>query len=128
MGIMLLDEGIHRFTLIKNAFLTVYASLFTPSAQDWGGFQYNPNTGHDFALEDSVNVVITHGPPRGVMDYTVSHQRVECPHLFTAIARSRPQMHCFGHIHEGWRAKTVIWSDNPAHFADIDLHPFVELI
>ncbi|PYI31264.1 Metallo-dependent phosphatase [Aspergillus indologenus CBS 114.80] len=124
-GITLLDEGIHVFTLANGARLTVYASPYTPSlGGDWG-FQYHPDTGHDYQLgsssssSDPIDVVITHGPPRGIMDYTTSSsdthsgrgRRAGCPGLFTAIARARPRLHCFGHIHEGWGAMIAQWRD-----------------
>ncbi|WEW56585.1 hypothetical protein PRK78_002032 [Emydomyces testavorans] len=122
-GITFLDEGIHRFNLSNGASLTVYASPYTPSASGWG-FAYHPENGHDFSIEDSVDVVITHGPPRGISDYTLARQRAGCPKLFEAVARARPQLHCFGHIHEGWGARLVTWRDEPSevpsHFTDID--------
>ncbi|RAH77029.1 Metallo-dependent phosphatase [Aspergillus japonicus CBS 114.51] len=146
-GITLLDEGIHVFTLANGARLTVYASPYTPSlGGDWG-FQYHPDTGHDYQLgsssssSDPIDVVITHGPPRGIMDYTTSHsdthsergRRAGCPGLFKAIARARPRLHCFGHIHEGWGAMIAQWRDDgmgsssssiaanePSHFTAID--------
>ncbi|PYH80674.1 Metallo-dependent phosphatase [Aspergillus uvarum CBS 121591] len=139
-GITLLDEGIHVFTLANGARLTVYASPYTPSfGGDWG-FQYHPATGHDFHLDSSssssgnqIDVVITHGPPRGIMDYTTSRdthsgrgRRAGCPGLFAAIARARPRVHCFGHIHEGWGAMIAHWRregtprNEPSHFTAID--------
>lgn len=120
-GIVFLDEGIHHFTLQNGALLTVYASPWTPALGAWG-FQYRPEQGHDFAIEKGVDVVVTHGPPRGIMDYTYGHERAGCPHLFTAVARARPRLHCFGHIHEGWGARLVTWreAENPSHFTAID--------
>ncbi|KAK5116574.1 hypothetical protein LTR85_009199 [Meristemomyces frigidus] len=122
-GIVFLDEGTHHFTLANGALLTVYASPYTPSLSDWG-FQYNPQIGHDWCIGRGVDVVITHGPPHGVLDYTDSKQRAGSPCLFAAVARARPRMHCFGHIHEAWGAKRVGWraaiSDTPSHFTDID--------
>ncbi|PGH06345.1 hypothetical protein AJ80_08179 [Polytolypa hystricis UAMH7299] len=109
-GIVLLDEGTHQFTLNNGASLTVYASPFTPSLGDWG-FQYHPQRGHEFSIGNGVDVVITHGPPLGIMDFTSSRQRAGCPELFGAVARSRPRLHCFGHIHEGWGAKLITWRD-----------------
>ncbi|KAJ5254911.1 hypothetical protein N7497_007613 [Penicillium chrysogenum] len=110
-GITFLDEGsIHAFT--------------------WRlGFQYHPDKGHDFMIDNgsgtnTVDVVMTHGPPKGIMDYTHSGERAGSPDLFRALARARPQMHCFGHIHEGWGAKLVTWRDRttamPSHLTDID--------
>lgn len=123
-GITFLDEGAHKFNLDNGASLTVFASPWTPSlGGDWG-FQYHPDQGHDFSIEKGVDVVITHGPPRGILDYTDSRQRAGCPHLFGAVARARPRLHCFGHIHEGWGAKVVTWrdplSERLSHFTDIN--------
>ncbi|KAK3291335.1 Metallo-dependent phosphatase-like protein [Chaetomium fimeti] len=123
-GVILLDEGTHHFDLSNGARLTVYASPFTPSAEaDWG-FQYRHREDHDYAITTDVDIVITHGPPKGVLDQTTSKQRGGCAQLFAAVARARPRLHCFGHIHEGWGAKVVAWrdtpSENPSHFTDID--------
>ena len=122
IGITFLDEGTHFFRLQNGASLTVYASPQTPSLGNWG-YQYHPDRGYNFSIQD-VDVAITHGPPKGIMDYTYSGQRAGCPYLFEAIARARPRMHCFGHIHEGWGAKLVTWrrkvSPKPSHLTDID--------
>ncbi|KAJ5184438.1 hypothetical protein N7491_007697 [Penicillium cf. griseofulvum] len=128
-GITFLDEGVHTFHLQNGALLTVYASPYTPSLGDWG-FQYHPNNGHDYMIENgsgtNVDVVLTHGPPKGILDYTHSGERAGSPDLFRALAcaRPRPRMHCFGHIHESWGAKLVTWRDRttamPSHLTDID--------
>ena len=47
-----------------------------------------------------VDIAITHGPTKGVLDRKSSRERAGSAGLFAAIARSRPQLHCFGHIHE----------------------------
>ena len=123
VGIIFLDEGNHDFILENGAILKVYASPWTPSLGDWG-FQYTPRKRQKFEITQGTDLVITHGPPRGIMDYTESKQRAGCPDLFEAIARARPRLHCFGHIHEGWGAKLITWRDQltekPSHFTDID--------
>ena len=100
-GVRFLDEGGHRFELVNGAVLTVYASPYTPSQSDWG-FQYLPSQGHKFDIGKRVDLVMTHGPPKGIMDVTENKTRAGCPDLFGAVARARPLLHCFGHIHEGW--------------------------
>ncbi|KAF7524546.1 hypothetical protein G7054_g11374 [Neopestalotiopsis clavispora] len=122
-GIVFLDEGNHQLKLENGALLQVYATPFTPGRGGWG-FHYTPETGRDFDIAQGTDIVVSHGPPLGIMDYTDSRTRAGCPHLFGAVARSRPRLHCFGHIHEGWGAKLVTWreqiSDVPSHFSDID--------
>jgi hypothetical protein len=89
-----------------------------------GGFQFKPTEGHNYTIQNA-DVVITHGPPKGILDMTSSKQRGGCQDLFAAVARARPLLHCFGHIHEGWGAKLVAWrgdeaTEDPSHFSDID--------
>ena len=52
---------------------------------------------------------MTHGPPAGHLDIVRSGERVGCEHLKKALRRSRPQIHCFGHIHESWGGERVRW-------------------
>ncbi|KAJ5969045.1 hypothetical protein N7501_005293 [Penicillium viridicatum] len=59
-GITFLDEGVYSFHLQNGALLTVYASPYTPSLGDGS---------------NTVDVVMTHGPPKGIMDYTHSGER-----------------------------------------------------
>ncbi|WYZ41485.1 hypothetical protein EsH8_V_000380 [Colletotrichum jinshuiense] len=107
-GFVFLDEGTHTFTLANGALMSVYASPHTPSAEDWG-FQYDPREGHQWDVGGDVDVVVTHGPPEGVMDRTAPGSRIGCPGLFGAVARAKPRLHCFGHVHRGWGAKIVRW-------------------
>ena len=101
-GIHFLVEGTHHFPLANGALITIYASPYTPSLNDWG-FQYDPQQDHDWTIDNSIDVVITHGPPKGILDYTPqSRQRAGSLSLFAAVARARPRLHCFGHIHQGW--------------------------
>lgn len=62
--------------------------------------------------------MITHGPPLGVLDKTSRGEMVGCEHLLRAARRCRPQLHCFGHIHEGWGAEKVVWNDE-----ELDVKP-----
>lgn len=123
-GIFLLKEGTHTFTLQNGAQLKVYASPYTPSLGAWG-FQYHPDHGHAFDVEPDTHIAITHAPPKGVLDYTYGRERAGCPYLFAAVAKAKPLLHCFGHIHEGWGAKLVRWKGSgtgsePTHMTAID--------
>ncbi|OAX77952.1 hypothetical protein ACJ72_07743 [Emergomyces africanus] len=107
-GVVFLEEGTHHFTLKNGASLTVYASPYTPSCGGWA-FQYPQQLGHAFEIEKGVDLVMTHGPPKGILDRTLSGDMAGSTHVFQAVARARPRLHCFGHIHEGWGAKLVTW-------------------
>lgn len=110
-GVHLLDEGTHEFELANGALLRVYASPMTPEYGHWA-FQY-PDGTHEFDIPKNIDVAITHGPPKDVLDTTSMGERVGCPKLFDAIYKAKPKVHCFGHIHESWGAKLVTWKSNP---------------
>ncbi|KAM0356136.1 hypothetical protein ACHAPU_000531 [Fusarium lateritium] len=106
-GVQYLTEGIHEFTLRNGALLKVYASPYTPA---YGGWAFQYKDGHDFNIPMGIDVAMTHGPPHGVCDFagrTGTH--AGCPDLFTAVARAKPKIHCFGHIHEAWGNHHVVW-------------------
>jgi len=105
----------------------VYASPFQPEFCDWA-FPYFRNQDRYNAPHQStpgsipiaenpvpdfpaIDVMMTHGPPMGIRDETTRSERVGCQHLLRAARRCRPQLHCFGHIHEGWGAERVKWKE-----------------
>lgn len=62
-------------------------------------------------IPDKVDVLITHGPPYGILDELVyadgtpNGQLVGCEELLNVIKRVKPQVHIFGHIHCGYGEK-----------------------
>lgn len=53
-------------------------------------------------IPSETDVLVTHGPPGGILDRTVHGQGVGCDDLTAALARIRPRLHVFGHIHEAY--------------------------
>lgn len=79
-GIVLLDEGIHHFDLENGAHLTVYASPYTASKSEGWGFRYDPDQqDHEWNISEGIDLVMTHSPPRGVLDYTNGRTRAGIP-------------------------------------------------
>lgn len=55
-------------------------------------------------IPDNTNILLTHGPPYGILDYvedfrTGQIRYVGCEHLLAAVNRIKPAYHFFGHIH-----------------------------
>jgi len=50
----------------------------------------------------NTDIVITHGPPVGILDKTVSGLSVGCEDLRNRITEVSPLLHIFGHIHESF--------------------------
>lgn len=46
------------------------------------------------------DILITHGPPRGLLDRMALGRRVGSDELRRELPRVRPRLHVFGHIHE----------------------------
>lgn len=107
---------------------TIFTSPWTPAYGRWG-FQYDPDNegevAQHFAIvpptgtssgpdptSNDIDVVMTHGPPFGVLDVTRTGEKVGCASLLNAVARARPKVHCFGHIHESAGAALVQWGED----------------
>lgn len=103
-----LEEGTRDFVLHNGARLRLFTSPWTPSYGGWA-FQYMGP--HAFDIPPDADVAVTHGPPRGVLDFASNGGRAGCEHLFRAVERARPRVHCYGHIHEAWGAYYGHWAD-----------------
>lgn len=53
-------------------------------------------------IPDDVDILVTHSPPKGILDRTQRKHRVGSSSLYDAVKRIRPKLHVFGHIHEGY--------------------------
>ncbi len=87
-------EGIH-----------IWGSPVQPRFFDWA---FNRDRGEDInrhwqLLPDNVDILITHGPPSGILDQTVRGESVGCEMLLEKIKQlERLKIHVFGHIHEAY--------------------------
>lgn len=50
-------------------------------------------------IPKDTDVLITHGPPYGILDETLYKSGLGCVDLYKAIERVKPKVHIFGHIH-----------------------------
>jgi predicted phosphodiesterase len=53
-------------------------------------------------IPEHTDILVTHGPPMGIRDRTITGEAVGCEELRAAVARVRPRLHVFGHIHESY--------------------------
>lgn len=51
------------------------------------------------AIPGDTDVLITHTPPAGILDVSSRGLVLGCRHLFDAVSRISPKVHCFGHVH-----------------------------
>ena len=52
-------------------------------------------------------MLITHGPPQGVLDKIYDGSAVGCEALAERLEQVQPRLHVFGHIHEDYGSRKV---------------------
>lgn len=84
--------------------LRFYGAPWQPAFFDWA---FNlPRGGPELRekwarIPEGLDVLLTHGPPLGLLDWVPGKGMVGCEELRNAVTRARPRLHIFGHIHEG---------------------------
>jgi hypothetical protein len=132
-GVEYLEEGTRTVSLANGAKFTLYASSYQEVDRDWAfSFQRNQDRfngpahvpmgttsiGHNHIPDfPSVDIVMTHTPPQGMLDQTNGRSR-GCPSLLRALERARPRLHCFGQIHDGHGARVASWIPRHANTRD----------
>ena len=84
--------------------LRIWGSPWQPWFFDWA---FNLHRGEPLRkvwaqIPVGIDVLVTHGPPRGILDTTSRGEAVGCDDLLEAVQRIRPRLHLFGHIHEAY--------------------------
>ena len=84
--------------------LKIYGAPWQPRFFDWA---FNLDRGAEMwgkwqLIPADVDVLITHGPPHGILDRTPQGDRAGCEQLRRKVEEIRPQAHVFGHIHDGY--------------------------
>jgi Icc-related predicted phosphoesterase len=101
------DNGI---IYLENDYVTIegikiFGSPYTPTFGNWS-FMKDRNKLDRFwcnAIPDDTDIVVTHGPPKGIMDKAENRDhQMECcgdKSLLNKILEVQPTYHLFGHIH-----------------------------
>jgi predicted phosphohydrolase len=107
-----LEADPSRCSLVDNATVLINEGVDIDGLRVWGS-PVTPLYGGAFGLSsaedrrrlyaripESTDVLITHGPPYGVLDSDAnSGLHSGCRELFDAVMRVRPKLHVFGHVH-----------------------------
>lgn len=96
-GQLLIDEGVE----IEG--IKIYGSPWVPQYGRWAfmGSQEELRPRWE-RIPDSLDILITHGPPKNILDKTRHGDFAGCPSLRERLKIVRPKVHLFGHIHEGY--------------------------
>ncbi|MBI5515199.1 MAG: metallophosphatase domain-containing protein [Deltaproteobacteria bacterium] len=93
---LLLDEGV----TVEG--LRIWGSPISPT---FCHMAFNRDRGrairaHWARIPAGVDVLVTHGPPKGLGDRVSEGDEVGCEDLLDRVLGVRPRVHAFGHIHE----------------------------
>lgn len=96
---------IHEQTDIEG--LVVFGTPYTPHFSDWAYMREREELDIVWqSIPDNVDILITHGPPKGVMDVTRDRDTCDPIHVGSnsltrhVKQRIKPIVHSFGHIHD----------------------------
>lgn len=86
-----------------------YGSPWQPEFHNWA---FNLSRGEELAekweqIPNDVDILITHGPAYGILDYAPIGGHVGCEELYRKIVEVKPKIHVCGHIHDGYGQKTM---------------------
>jgi hypothetical protein len=108
-GTYLLDDG------VVAAGLSFYGTPWVPNLPRWAFFADDEARAATVAVIPQVDVLISHGPPRGYGDQLVAGARVGCKFLAERLVAVPPRLCIFGHIHEDYGT----WEQPPTTLANV---------
>lgn len=124
---LLIDNG------ITVSGLKVWGSSVTPIYGSAFGLSNAADRKRHWArIPDDLDILVTHGPPFGILDMPLSSNAHEgCPELLEAIQRAQPRMHVFGHVHGAYgisRTERTIFvnAEMYGEAGDLDKPPIVQ--
>lgn len=85
---------------------------------NWG-FQYHESRANDIwsAIPKGIDILVTHGPPHGVLDVYADGARCGCKTLASKVEEIKPKVHIFGHIHYSSGETTI----NGIHYVNASM-------
>ena len=88
--------------------VTFWGSPWTPQFFEWAFMAEDEQLAARWDLiPRDTDVLITHGPPYGVLDKTYRGALAGSPTLRHAVEAVKPTLHCFGHIHEAYGEEQI---------------------
>lgn len=85
--------------------VNIYGSPWQPEFCDWA---WNLPLGNELKekwdmIPAFTDILITHGPPKGILDKSYNGTECGCDNLLDCVKnRVKPRLHIFGHIHESY--------------------------
>ena len=89
--------------------IKIWGSPITPTFFNWA---FNEDRGKPIQkywkmIPKNTGILVTHGPPNGILDKTTSNINAGCEELLKTVNKLKPKFHLFGHIHEAYGKETL---------------------
>ncbi|CAJ0582607.1 unnamed protein product, partial [Mesorhabditis spiculigera] len=106
-----------KLTMVTNCTFLIDDSVGIEGIKIYGS-SWHPLPGYDYyvpqeklveewkRIPKDTEILITHGPPKGILDWCHNEKRCGDPALLAAIRKRNIKYHLFGHIHESYGAMT----------------------
>ena len=120
------DKGLAQNPYLSNAMTAIYlnnkattisgftfwGSPITPTFLNWWFMADRSEIGRFWnMIPPKTDVIITHGPPYGILDMNREGQHCGCEKLLAKVKEIKPKYHIFGHIHQAKSAEKTMVKD-----------------
>ena len=98
-GIIYLEHELVEIEGIK-----IFGSPYTPEFCNWAFNRSRNKLGQIWeSIPDDIDILITHGPPKGILDSAARDKHVSenvgCSALLKRVLKIQPKIHIYGHLH-----------------------------
>jgi Icc-related predicted phosphoesterase len=98
-GIIYLENSLTEIDGVR-----FWGSPYTPTFGTWSFMKSRQNIGEVWEKMPYCDILVTHGPPVGILDLTLNrnneYEQVGDRSLYRAVMKIHPKVHMFGHIHD----------------------------
>lgn len=100
-AIYLQDSGCE--IIVNKKTIKFWGTPWTPPFFNWAFMKSDSESKRYFEqIPEGLDILITHGPPQGLLDLTDYGSHVGSQTLATEVSRAKPTYHVFGHIHHSY--------------------------
>jgi|SRR5271170_7426299 len=96
---------------VNDVKLKVYGLPVSPEFPGPDAFMRDRDEDTWAGCQGKYDILVSHSPPRGLLDVAYGKRHVGCDHFLAALKRVTPLVGVFGHIHEARGTQTATWDD-----------------
>lgn len=102
-----------------------WGSPYIPFEQSWAFTKSHYEIERHWSqIPKDTDVLITHIPPKGILDESSQQLEIGCPSLRKEVKLKKPKVHVFGHIHENYgkvRLRNTTYINATSFFSNLEI-------